>query len=108
GAALMTGVGAAVGSWSSALMGATVQDPVRRKFEEAIEGGQVLLGVDGEDEQLAIADAAIQRAGATQMPYEGSSVASCTPNTAITHRRGGFNGAADRLGIHPTEQEKRR
>ncbi|KAF1701626.1 hypothetical protein [Pseudoxanthomonas suwonensis] len=76
GAALMTGVGAAVGSWSSALMGATVQDPVRRKFEEAIEGGQVLLVVDGEEEQLAIADAAIQRAGATQMPYEGSSVAS--------------------------------
>jgi len=76
GAALMTGVGAAVGSWSSALMGATVQDPVRRKFEEAIEDGQVLLVVDGDEQELAVADAAIVRAGAILLPYEASSAAS--------------------------------
>lgn len=76
GAALMTGVGAAVGSWSSALMGATVQDPVRRKFEDAIEAGQVLVVIDGEEQVLAVADAAITRTGATQMPYEASTATS--------------------------------
>ncbi len=76
GAAIMAGVGAAVGSWSSALMGATVQDPVRRKFEDAIEGGQVLLVVDGDDAALAAAEAAVVRAGATPLPYESASATS--------------------------------
>lgn len=76
GAAIMAGVGAAVGSWSSALMGATVQDPVRRKFEDAIEGGQVLLVVDGDDAALAAAEAAVVRSGATPLPYESASATS--------------------------------
>ncbi len=76
GAAIMAGVGAAVGSWSSALMGATVQDPVRRKFEDAIEGGQVLLVVDGDDAALAAAETAVVRAGATPLPYESASATS--------------------------------
>lgn len=76
GAGLMTAVGALVGSWSSALVGATVADPVRRQFEEAIEGGQVLLVVDGEEQALAAAEAAIVRTGATPLPYEASSATS--------------------------------
>lgn len=76
GAGLMAAVGALVGSWSSALVGATVPDPVRRKFEDVIEAGQVLLVVDGEEPALAAADAAVVRAGATPLPYESSSIAS--------------------------------
>ena len=76
GAGLMTAIGALVGSWSSALVGATVPDPVRRQYEDAIESGQVLLVVDGEEQALAVADAAITRTGATQMPYEASTATS--------------------------------
>lgn len=76
GAGLMTAVGALVGSWSSALVGATVPDPVRRKFEDVIEAGQVLLVVDAEEQALAAADAAVVRTGATPLPYEATSITS--------------------------------
>jgi hypothetical protein len=76
GAGLMAAVGALVGSWSGALVGATVADPVRRRFEDVIESGQILLVVDAEEPELAGAEAAVLRAGATPLPYEATSVVS--------------------------------
>jgi len=38
--------GAAVGAWASALVGASVPDEVRRKFEDEIKAGRILLVVD--------------------------------------------------------------
>jgi hypothetical protein len=71
GAGLMAGIGALVGSWSSALVGASVPDPVRRRFEEVIEAGQILLVVDADDgAQLQRAEAAVLGAGATPLPYD--------------------------------------
>ena len=69
--------GALVGSWSSALMGSTVPDPVRRRFEDAIASGQILLVVDADDEKAArAAEAAIVRAGATPLPYDAPTAVS--------------------------------
>ncbi|WP_372016338.1 hypothetical protein [Pseudoxanthomonas sp. 10H] len=77
GAGLMAAVGALVGSWSSALVGASIPDPVRRRFEETIEAGQILLVVDAEDEAEATrAEAAILRAGGTALPYESATAVS--------------------------------
>ena len=73
---LMAAVGALVGSWSAALVGASVPDPVRRRFEETIEAGQILLVIDAEDEELARAEAAVVRAGATPLPYESATAVS--------------------------------
>lgn len=73
GAGLLTVVGAAVGTWTSALVGSTVEDPVRRKFEEEIEAGRILLVIDGEEPQLSAADAAVQATGAIALPYEATS-----------------------------------
>jgi hypothetical protein len=72
GAALLTVGGAAVGTWVSSLVGSTVEDPVRRKFEGEIDAGRILLVIDAEDQQLPLAEAAILAAGATPLPYEGT------------------------------------
>jgi hypothetical protein len=72
GAALLTVGGAAVGTWVSALVGSTVEDPVRRKFEEEIQAGKILVVVDAEDPQLPAAEAAILAVGGTALPYEGT------------------------------------
>ena len=72
GAALLTVGGAAVGTWVSSLLGSTVEDPVRRKFEAEIAAGRILLVIDAEDAQLPLAEAAILAAGATALPYEGT------------------------------------
>jgi hypothetical protein len=52
GAAVMTVLGAAVGTWSAALMGSGLPDPVRRKFEDEIEAGRILVVLDAEDDRL--------------------------------------------------------
>ena len=72
GAVLLTVGGAAVGPWVSSLVGSTVEDPVRRKFESEIAAGRILLVIDAEDRQLPAAEAAILAAGATALPYEGT------------------------------------
>ena len=38
--------GAVLGAWSSALVGSAIPDEVRRRFEDEIEAGRTLLGVD--------------------------------------------------------------
>lgn len=72
GAALLTVGGAAVGTWVSALVGSTVEDPVRRKFEDEIAAGRILIVLDAEEAQLPAAEAALLRAGARPLPYEGT------------------------------------
>ena len=72
GAALLTAGGAAVGTWASALVGSSVEDPVRRKFEEEIQAGRILVVLDAEDPQLPAAEAALTAIGATALPYEGT------------------------------------
>lgn len=76
GAGLITAVGALMGSWSSALFGAGVPDPVRRRFEDTIESGRILLVVDAEEAQARRAEAAVVRAGATPLPYDAPSAVS--------------------------------
>jgi hypothetical protein len=41
--------GAVLGAWSSALVGSSVPDEVRRKFEDEIKAGRTLLVVDSND-----------------------------------------------------------
>ncbi|WP_115539445.1 hypothetical protein [Xanthomonas campestris] len=75
GAGVMALAGALVGTWSSALVGATVPDPVRRQFEDEIEAGRVLVVIDAEEQELHNAETALVSAGATPLPYEAASAA---------------------------------
>ncbi|ATD67590.1 MULTISPECIES: hypothetical protein [Luteimonas] len=76
GVALTTLGGAAIGTWASSMVGASLPDPVRRKFEEEIESGRILVVIDGEKESLAPAEAALREAGAVHLPYEDASALS--------------------------------
>ena len=76
GVALTTLGGAAVGTWASSLVGASLPDPVRRKFEDEIESGRILVVIDGEEESLGPAEAALREAGAVHLPYEDASALS--------------------------------
>lgn len=42
--------GALVGTWASSLVGASIPEPVRRRFEEEIENGRILLVVDADED----------------------------------------------------------
>ncbi len=70
GAAAVGVAGAMIGTWSSALVGSSLPDPIRVKFEDEIEAGRILLLVDASEEMLASAEQAIVAAGATPLPYE--------------------------------------
>jgi hypothetical protein len=70
GVGLMAAIGAAVGGWSAALAGSTVPNAVRRRFEDEIEAGRILVVVDDIPERAAQARAAIERSGATPLPFE--------------------------------------
>lgn len=76
GAAAVAAVGALAGTWSSAMMGSALPDPVRRKFEAEVESGRILLVIDGEDEQLNAAGAGIVAVGGIRMPFEETSALS--------------------------------
>ncbi|WP_101924808.1 MULTISPECIES: hypothetical protein [Luteimonas] len=73
GVALTTLGGAAVGTWASSMVGASLPDPIRRKFETEIEAGRILVVIDAEDETLAAAETALQQTGATHLPYDDAS-----------------------------------
>jgi hypothetical protein len=70
GVAGLTVAGALTGGWTGALVGASVPDPVRRKFEEEIEAGRVLVVLDGDKEQLVRAEPALARAGGTPLSFD--------------------------------------
>lgn len=76
GAALAGVAGGAVGGWSSALIGTTVENPVRREFEKEIEAGQILVVVDTEEERASGVSQAIVGAGGRVMPFESASAMS--------------------------------
>jgi len=73
GVAITTLIGAAVGSWVTALIGSMVPDEVHRRFESEIRAGRVLLVVDETPRVMAAAEAALREAGAEQLPYEAAS-----------------------------------
>lgn len=70
GALLLATAGAAVGAWSSALMGAATPNEVRRHFEDEVERGRVLLAVDTNDETRPVVEEALETMGerARMMP----------------------------------------
>lgn len=72
GAAAIGVAGAMIGTWASALVGASLPDPIRRKFESEIQAGNILLVVDANRELLMAAEPAIIDAGATPLPYEAA------------------------------------
>lgn len=74
GAAAAGLAGAMVGSWASALAGASLPDPIRRQFEAEIEAGRILVVVDGSREVLAQVEPAIIGTGATLLPFEAPSM----------------------------------
>lgn len=76
GAAIMTVAGAAVGGWVGMLTGTAEPGAVRRKFEDEIADGHVLVVVDGNEASLAIADATLLDAGATPLPFNAPSAVS--------------------------------
>ncbi|NYZ63326.1 hypothetical protein [Luteimonas deserti] len=76
GVALTTVGGAAIGTWASALVGASLPDPIRRRFESEIDAGRILIVVDAEDEALVRAETALREAGAVHLPYDEASALS--------------------------------
>lgn len=72
GAAMMTIAGAAIGGWVSALIGSTVPDPIRRKFEAEIEAGRILLIVDADKDLQDAEQALVARHGGEQLPYSST------------------------------------
>jgi hypothetical protein len=51
--------GALVGAWSSALVGASVPNETRRKFEDEIEAGRTLLVIDSSGSNDALITSAM-------------------------------------------------
>jgi len=70
GIAALTAIGAAVGTWSSAMMGSAIPNSVRRKFEEEIEAGRILVVVDLDKQDLAGLDALVAATGAEPLPFD--------------------------------------
>jgi hypothetical protein len=70
GAAMITVLGAAVGTWSAALMGAGISNEVHRKFEEHIRAEQVLLVLDADGIDLAQLEPGLLALGAAKVDYE--------------------------------------
>jgi len=66
--------GASLGTWSSALAGSTVPDPVRREFEGEIEQGRILVVIDGEEDVLPSAVAAVAATRAEHLPFDRPTV----------------------------------
>lgn len=70
GAAAIAAIGAAAGSWSSALMGSALPDPIRRRFEDEIAAGRILVVIDASDESIALIDSSVTATGAELLPFE--------------------------------------
>ncbi|HEY1141356.1 MAG TPA: hypothetical protein VGE88_14310 [Lysobacter sp.] len=72
GAAAAAVAGALVGSWASALVGSSLPDPIRRKFDDEIQAGRILVVLDGDKDVLDRTENIITAAGGTHLPYEAS------------------------------------
>lgn len=76
GVGLLTAIGAMVGTWSAALMGAALPSEVRRRFEDEIERGSILVVLDANKDTLLVAETALKRIGAEPMPFDHLSATS--------------------------------
>lgn len=76
GAGLLAALGTMVGTWSSALIGSAVPNEVRRRFENEIEQGRILVVVDGDENSLAAAGKTLVELGAQPLPFDRLSVTS--------------------------------
>ncbi len=74
GAAAITVAGAVFGSWIGELVGFEVPDVVSRKFKDEIAAGRILVVLDASKEQLAVAEPAVARTGATLLPFHAHTV----------------------------------
>ena len=70
GAAFLGVAGAAVGTWSSALMGSAIPSEVHRKFEHHIREGEALVVIDAAEEQMPAIESALAAAGAHKVDFE--------------------------------------
>jgi hypothetical protein len=70
GAAAMVVAGAAMGGWMGMLTGTAEPDAARRKFQDEIDAGCVIVAVDGEKDLLDHADAVLLEMRATRLPFE--------------------------------------
>ena len=70
GAGLVALAGVLVGAFASALVGSSLPDPVRQKFDGEIKAGRILVLVDGAAEILPAVETAVIRAGALSLPFE--------------------------------------
>lgn len=76
GGAAMLVAGAAVGGWMGMLTGTSEPDAARRKFQDEIDAGRVIVAVDGEPDVLERADAALLSQQATRLPFDEPSALS--------------------------------
>lgn len=70
GAGLAALAGALIGMFASSLVGASLPDPVRRKFDGEIKAGRILVLVDAAEELLPQVEAAVTRIGAMPLPFD--------------------------------------
>lgn len=70
GVGAMTIIGATMGAWASAMAGSSLPDPVRRKFEEVIERGNILVVLDGKREMMEHVDLVMHDVGLERLPFE--------------------------------------
>ena len=69
GAGAMALAAAVVGGWTGALVGSEVPDVIHRRFKVEIQSGQILVVIDGNKERLTVAGPAVERTGATHLPF---------------------------------------
>ncbi|MDQ3617310.1 MAG: hypothetical protein M3374_01050 [Pseudomonadota bacterium] len=70
GAAAATVGGALVGCWASALVGSSLPDPIRAKFDDEIKAGNILVVIDGDKTLLDAATPRLVDSGARLLPFE--------------------------------------
>lgn len=70
GAGLVALAGALIGMFASSLVGSSLPDPVRRKFDGEIKAGRILVLVDAAEEEVPAVEAAVTRTGASSLPFE--------------------------------------
>lgn len=63
--------GALVGTWTAAMVGSTIPEPERRRYEEQIEAGRVLVVVDAEDTQHAALAPRFNELGLVHLEVDG-------------------------------------
>src|SRR5690606_8489776 len=63
--------GALVGTWASAMVGASIPEPERRHYEAEIEAGRVLVVVDADDAQHAMLASRFAGLGLVHLEVDG-------------------------------------